>query len=94
MMTARRHSCLVSSNAESHDTAVTSTQLIEDDELWTTAETAAFLRRPPGTLGQWRHRGQGPKSFRLVGQVVYRRSEVLRWVAEQERLAEARYGAD
>ncbi|MFB4300629.1 helix-turn-helix transcriptional regulator [Actinomadura sp. NTSP31] len=63
---------------------------LEDDQLWTTTETASYLRRPPGTLRQWRHRGFGPKGFRCGGIVVYRRSEVLRWIAEQERLEAAR----
>jgi predicted DNA-binding transcriptional regulator AlpA len=54
-------------------------------ELMTVVEVAALLRRPAGTLGQWRHRGYGPRSFRLGGRVVYRRAEVERWVREQEK---------
>ncbi|WP_327047268.1 helix-turn-helix domain-containing protein [Microbispora sp. NBC_01189] len=56
-----------------------------EDALWTTAEAAAYLRRPEGTLRQWRHKGVGPKGFRQMGRVVYRRSEVMRWLEEQER---------
>lgn len=55
-----------------------------EDPLWTTAEVAEYLRRPEGTLRQWRHKGVGPKGFRQVGLVVYRRSEVMRWLAELE----------
>lgn len=58
------------------------------DELLTTDETAAFLRRPLGTLAQWRHRRFGPPSFRVGGRVVYRRSQVERWLSDQERAAE------
>jgi hypothetical protein len=55
-----------------------------DDPLWTTAETASYLRRPTGTIRQWRHRGFGPKGFRVGGLIMYRRSEVLGWLAKQE----------
>jgi len=39
------------------------------------------------TLRYWRHADQGPASFTLGprGRVVYRRSEVERWLAEQEQ---------
>ncbi|MDL4814981.1 helix-turn-helix transcriptional regulator [Actinomadura opuntiae] len=66
----------------------------DDDQLWTTNETASYLRRPAGTLRQWRHRGFGPKGFRCGGVVLYRKSEVLRWVAEQEQLEAARTDGD
>ena len=39
---------------------------------------------PVGTLRYWRHAGTGPASFTLGRRVVYRRSEVERWIAEQE----------
>lgn len=61
------------------------------DPIWTTAATASYLRRPEGTLRQWRQRGFGPKGFRVGGLLMYRRSEVLRWLAEQE-LAESERG--
>lgn len=54
------------------------------DDLMVTNEVADMIRKPAGTLRQWRHRGYGPQGFRLGGTVVYRRSEVLRWVREQE----------
>ncbi|WP_081281916.1 helix-turn-helix transcriptional regulator [Mycolicibacterium fortuitum] len=38
-----------------------------------------------GTLRYWRSTNQGPASFSLGKRVVYRRSEVERWIAEQER---------
>lgn len=56
-----------------------------DSPYWTVKETAAFLRRPVGTLRQWRHAGRGPRSVRLEGRVVYRRDEVMAWAQEQER---------
>lgn len=57
---------------------------VRADDLLTTAEAAAELRRPPGTLRQWRHRGYGPRGFALGGRVVYRRSEVDTFIAACE----------
>ncbi|KQC39095.1 hypothetical protein UK82_07395 [Frankia sp. ACN1ag] len=51
----------------------------------TTAQFVAWLKIPEGTARQWRHRRYGPPSFRVGGRVRYRRSEVTRWLAEQER---------
>jgi len=39
---------------------------------------------PEATLRYWRHKGDGPVSFRLGRRVVYRRAEIERWLAEQE----------
>ncbi len=60
----------------------------ERDDLLTTREVADYLNRPAGTLRQWRHRRYGPRGFLLGGIVMYRESEVDRWLAEQERAAE------
>ena len=38
----------------------------------------------PGTLRYWRANGEGPPSFKMGRRVVYRRSEVEKWIAEQE----------
>jgi predicted site-specific integrase-resolvase len=56
----------------------------KDHELMTPEEVAELYRRPVGTLAQWRCHGRGPVGFRLAGRVMYRRTEVLRWLAEQE----------
>ncbi|OBB79317.1 transcriptional regulator [Mycolicibacterium peregrinum] len=40
---------------------------------------------PAGTLRYFRSTNQGPASFTLGRRVVYRRSEVERWIAEQEQ---------
>lgn len=57
-------------------------------ELMTTAQTAAYIGRPDGTLRQWRHKGIGPRGFRVEGLVMYRKSEVDRWLGEFEDLAD------
>jgi predicted DNA-binding transcriptional regulator AlpA len=56
----------------------------EPDELMTTAEVAAFLRTPAATMRYWRSKHAGPRSFRLPRRVVYWRSDVLAWLADQQ----------
>ena len=52
-----------------------------------------MVRRPTATLRQWRHRGVGPRCFRIEGRVVYRRSDVELYLAEQERQSAVGGGA-
>jgi predicted DNA-binding transcriptional regulator AlpA len=56
----------------------------EDDDLLTTAEVVAITRAPASTIRYWRHVGTGPRSFRLGRRVVYRRRDVLAWIAKCE----------
>lgn len=51
--------------------------------LLRTAEVAAMTGVPVGTLRYWRHRGEGPKSFRLGRRVAYFEDEVIAWVESQ-----------
>jgi DNA-binding transcriptional MerR regulator len=57
-----------------------------------TKEVSGETGVPATTLRYWRHTDQGPASFALGKRVVYRREEVERWIAEQERLT--RRGGD
>lgn len=66
------------------------------DELLTTKQLCQqypFFNQ--GTLRFWRHSDQGPASFTVGprGRVVYRRSEVERWLAEQENATRRGGGA-
>jgi len=58
------------------------------DELLTTKQVEADYGIKAPTLRYWRHASVGPASFTLGpgirGRVVYRRSEIERWIAEQE----------
>ena len=54
-------------------------------ELLTTAEVASITRAPVASVRYWRFSGTGPRSFRLGRRVVYRRTEVEAWLAEQEQ---------
>ena len=57
------------------------------DDLLTTKQVCEQYPFNPGTLRFWRSSNQGPASFSLGtrGRIVYRRSEIERWLAEQER---------
>ena len=67
---------------------------MNEDHWLTPAEVAAELKFPLPTLRGWRHRGIGPASVKLGPQTIrYRRSEIDRWVAEQEATEEARRNA-
>ena len=52
-----------------------------DDQILTTAQVSACLAIPEGTLKAWRHRRQGPRSFKLGDLVRYRRADVDEWLA-------------
>jgi hypothetical protein len=54
-----------------------------NDQLFSIDEAADFLRSSIDTLRDWRHRGIGPKSFKVGRRVRYWRSELIRWLAEQ-----------
>ena len=51
------------------------------DRLLTLEEFAARVRRPVATA--WRAMGTGPRSARISGRVMYRESDVERWIDEQ-----------
>lgn len=59
----------------------------EDDLLTTKQVCEDYPVFQPGTMRYWRHNNEGPASFTLGerGRVVYRRSEIERWLAEQEQ---------
>jgi predicted DNA-binding transcriptional regulator AlpA len=46
-------------------------------------DLAEKLNRSLSTLRYWRHIGDGPKSFKLGGRVVYKVEDVERWIEEQ-----------
>jgi predicted DNA-binding transcriptional regulator AlpA len=47
-------------------------------------EVSKVTRVPEATLRYWRHKGTGPKSFKLgPRRVMYRREDVEAWIEEQ-----------
>jgi predicted DNA-binding transcriptional regulator AlpA len=68
---------------------------METDELLTVQQVCAQYRVfQAGTLRYWRSTNQGPASLTVGprGRVAYRRSEVERWLTDQE--AATRRGGD
>jgi len=55
-----------------------------EPEYLTTAEVAELLRSPAETVRYWRHRGQGPKSFKVGRRVLYPVAEVRTWLQKLE----------
>ncbi len=53
----------------------------------TVKDAAEYLGLSPHTLYVWRHRRQGPPSFRMGprGRVMYRREALDAWIREQEQ---------
>ncbi len=51
----------------------------------TTKQVSLEFGIAESTLRYYRHINQGPASFAMGRRVVYRRSEIERWIAEQER---------
>ncbi|MFD4113194.1 helix-turn-helix transcriptional regulator [Streptomyces niveus] len=53
----------------------------------TVKDAADYLGLSPRTLYVWRHRRQGPPSFRMGprGRVMYRREALDAWIREQEQ---------
>ncbi len=52
-------------------------------DTMTLDEVAKERRISPATLRYWRHRGEGPKSFKLGRRVMYKRADVEAWVQAQ-----------
>lgn len=60
-------------------------QLAEVREILTGKQVAEEYGINEGTLRYWRHRDEGPASFRMgKKRVVYRRSEIEKWISAQE----------
>lgn len=57
------------------------------DRLLREVEAADFLRLSPGTLRQWRYKGQGPTYQKLGSRVVYRLSDIVRLVENSSNVA-------
>lgn len=53
-----------------------------EDPLLTTEEAAAVLRLSPNTLRSWRTMRRGPKFATIGRRIVYRRSDVERYIQQ------------
>ncbi len=54
----------------------------EDLNLLSLRQTADMLGVSEATIYSWRHRGEGPRGYKIGGLVRYRLSDVLAWVEE------------
>jgi predicted DNA-binding transcriptional regulator AlpA len=57
-------------------------------------EVSEITRTPVSTLRYWRHRGEGPKSFKLGRRVVYREDVVTSWIEERAEATTSARGAN
>lgn len=64
-----------------------------DSEYLDSVDLEGLTGTPASTWRYWAHMGTGPKSFKLGRRRVWRKTEVLRWLAEQEAGAPASGGA-
>jgi excisionase family DNA binding protein len=63
-------------------------------ELLTIEEVAALLRVKRKRLYDWRHRGEGPPSFRLnSGELRYPREELREWLEDQMKSMSTKEGS-
>lgn len=62
-------------------------------ELMTVRQVSGLTGIPEATLRYWRHANQGPSSFTLGRRVLYRQSEVERWISMQEQATRRGGGA-
>ena len=53
------------------------------EPLLTITDLSQMLGVPVDTLYGWRHRGLGPRGYRVGRQVRYRRASVEAWLAER-----------
>ncbi|MGW5863207.1 helix-turn-helix transcriptional regulator [Streptomyces sp. NPDC055239] len=76
----------VASHSSVHSSALSDSSAV-DRAFLGVREAAAYLGLSPRTLYVWRHRRQGPPSFRLGarGRVTYRLDALDAWIREQEQ---------
>jgi hypothetical protein len=55
----------------------------EPERSFTADEVATLLNVPLETIDEWHQEGTGPPGYQLHKESHYRRSDVVRWLAEQ-----------
>lgn len=53
-------------------------------------EAAAALKVSPRTLTNWAYRGEGPRCVKIGGRILYRREDILDYIAGLEAVGGAR----
>jgi len=57
--------------------------MADGDQLMVIEEVSKLTRLTVPTLRYLRHKGEGPRGFRLSKRLVYKRSDVLAWIDQQ-----------
>jgi excisionase family DNA binding protein len=65
------------------------TEAKERDSYLTTEEVAALTHTNIDTVRYWRHKGDGPKGFKVGRRVLYSANEVHDWLASMRAGAAA-----
>ena len=55
------------------------------EPLFTKNELARHLRLNPRTLDNWKAQEKGPRAVKIGRKLLYRESEVRRWIENEER---------
>jgi predicted DNA-binding transcriptional regulator AlpA len=55
-------------------------------------EASRLAHLPVSTLRFYRHKGQGPHSFKVGRRVMFHRADVEKWIRAQEEVAETTRG--
>jgi excisionase family DNA binding protein len=55
---------------------------MESPEYLTLTEASELIRTPTGTLYQWRTKKIGPPSIKVGRRVIYRRTDLEKWLEE------------
>lgn len=67
--------------------------MVDIDPIIRIKGVAELVGAPEGTIRYWDSVGKGPKSFKLNGRRVWRKSSVLAWIAEAEAAADPKGAA-
>lgn len=59
-------------------------------QLMTMDEVAEWLRKSPAQMRWMRHNGTGPKSAKIGGRIMYRRTDVEAWLDAAFETGEAK----
>lgn len=92
--TTTTYTCNPKSTGAAHEECMTTTTntnphhalAVGIDPLLSITELSAYLRAPVSSIYAWRSKGEGPRGFRVGRRVLYRLSEVDRWVESRADL--------
>ena len=57
--------------------------MFNPDRLYRASDAELEVIASPGVLAQWRHKGAGPPYVKLSNRILYRGSDLNRWLEER-----------